>query len=180
MSKITHVTKQAVEIINGHIKSCKPRSAKSKPNFPLWCALRSAKKSNSPIEAVLSGNSCFPFVYQLSAKEIIAERIARRYQITFLQFFLIDKWLCRNGAYSGHYSARISEIPPSVIDFRNACHDEVYEWWQFVLSQAKEDMPLRAIVDQKLTDLILLKTLEITAFLKKNPLLKKKWHVYGM
>jgi hypothetical protein len=180
VSKITHVTKQAVEIINGHIKSCKPRSAKSKPNFPLWCALRSAKKSTSPIEAVLSGNSCFPFVYQLSAKEIIAERIARRYQITFLQFLLIDKWLCRNGAYSGHYSARISEIPPSVIDFRDDCHREIEIWWEFVLSQAKGDIPLRAIVDQQLTDLILLKSLEITSVITKRPSFKKEWHVYGM
>jgi hypothetical protein len=178
--KITPITKQAVEIINGHIGECKPRKRRWEKNFPLWCALRSAKKSASPIRAVLSGNCCFPFLYASSPKEIIAERIARRYQITFLQFALIDKWLCKNGYYNGHPRSRIKEIPSVVINFRDACHREIETWWEFVLSQAKGDIPLRAIVDQQLTDLILLKSLEITSVIKKRPSFKKEWHVYGM
>ena len=181
MPKLTQVTKQAIEIINGHINDCKPRKRADNKNFPLWCALKSVKRHSSPIDAVLKGYARYPYSRQSDAKIIVAERIAKRYEITTLQFDLIENWLCSNGYYNNHYSAKMGEPPECVINVKaRGLNCGITNWWRFVLNQTKNNIPLRAIVDQQLTDLILLKALEIAAFKSKKPLIEKEWHTYGM
>lgn len=187
MAKISNITKILIDLLNEHGKDeFPPRQRNANKNFPLWVALRGAYGQNSNINNVLAGNALYPFVGQSTPKDLIAEKLLKQKSITALQFSLIDDYLCAHGYYNGHWAVSAISPPKTVIPIgrsnkygeKSIVDPGVEQWFVDVLKKIDKPITLRAILDSRVTDLILTKALDITAFLENEKQRKRyKFHL---
>jgi hypothetical protein len=173
VAKFTNATKTLIDLLNEHEKNqFPPRQRHQRRNFPLWVALRGSYGSNSKINNVFAGNARYPFVGESTPKDLIAEKLLKQKKITALQFAFINEYLCKHGYYNGHWAARNISPPKTVIPIgrsnkygeKSIVDDGIEEWFFGVLQKIGKPITLRAILDDRVTDLILMKALDITAF----------------
>jgi hypothetical protein len=183
MAKFSNITKSLIDLLNEHgEKEFPPRQRRKNKGFPLWVALRGAYGQNSKIDNVLAGGARYPFVGQSTPKDLIAEKLLKQKSITALQFGLIDDYLCDHGHYNRHWAVSAISPPKTVIPIgrsnkygkQSIVDDGVDRWFLDVLKKIDKPITLRAILDSRVTDLILIKALDITAFLENEKRKKRK------
>ena len=112
-------------------------------------------KQGSKILAVSSSKAGFAYAAYKDASIAIAKRIARKKQLTSIQYQLVYEHV--QSRYRGHSDWGIC-IPPEVLDLGpSTLERELYALLGDEFS--KQHLPLNFLLSQRLTDLLLLKAL---------------------
>lgn len=157
-SDINDIDKQikrlAIECKKNELARSPTRNKRNGIELPLTGWMKGAKPNEpSKIFAVSECRARFQYSKKWQASEAIAQRIAKKVQLTDIQYvMLIDYILFR---YRGNRPFTVS-IPCFVLNTEGVCKDEIDD----LISPLKPwKEPLNLIISKQFTDLILLKTL---------------------
>lgn len=153
-------------VIAWHIENELPRNKnrenKNGDGSPLTAWLSGAKAGISKIDQVCAGTVRFPYKSNIAALLDLSDRIAKRYEITWHQYdMLIEYLLC---FYSGRSANRYSNLlgmKDSEV-FITGHTSILFD----IQRKLKKRIPLRAIIDPNVTNLILMHQFE-NAFKQK-------------
>ena len=156
------IEKQLIAVNQWHIENELPRNKRrSKRNGagnPLSAWMHGAKGQGSKIIQVTEGKARYPYKSNVEALRTLAERIAKRYQITWFQYDALMRYLC------DRYAGRETH-------FFSACNPGMYGSTKIVGNCNKlgqmhhtslSHMPLRSIIDPNVTNLVLMIQFEET------------------
>lgn len=166
------LTKQLVQLLTTHLKAEIPprgrRNRRDRENFPLTSWMEGWTKPGSKILAVTSNKVRWPWDTQTAGTLRLGDRIAKRYELTWVQLDLVN-WALRRryviyqdrgcgrsvgmayGEYMGTDYGKSEDI------FSAA--------WESALKKAKLERrppPLRALIDPRVTQILLLHQLVST------------------
>jgi hypothetical protein len=165
MTTTAKIGKKDIYDINRQIillaRECKkvelPRAKRYNRNgcgLPLTGWMASVKKG-SKILAVADCKAQFAYRTYNAASQVIAERIAKKKPITSIQYMLVYEYV--QSRYRGGRDG-YPYIPPEVIDLERSMHK--HELVDLLRAEfPRLELPLNFLLSQRLTDLILLKTL---------------------
>ena len=173
MARLTGITRSLIDLIDEHGEKQFPhRKRLHDRNFPLWVAMCGVRGAQSKIKKVVDAGASYPFLNKSVPKDLISERMLKGRSITSLQFNCLDEYISLHGFYNNHHLSR-SPIPPvSVIPIgftdsnrnKSVVGVDIDEWFSGVIKKTKKPISLRAILDERVTDLIMIKALDIEAF----------------
>jgi hypothetical protein len=154
------VSKEVHKLVAASRKAEFPRNVKrcqrNGNERPLTAFMAGAREGEpSKITAVLDGRARYPYSTHSAAVYVLARRIVGKKKITSAQYLLLLEYLSHR--YRGRIdSEKECRNPDLVIDAD--VPDDLFWESRHLLEQAagRSEMPLRAILSQRLTDLILL------------------------
>lgn len=165
--------KQLLEIVRQGFKdalpSAKNRWRRNGNGLPLTSWMKGAPaKCESKIIAVDECKARYPYTQTGAGAKVVAERIAKRFKTTWIQHSLIEDHVLKfyRGANSSFYSYRQSEY---IDEFGpdNTSHVTSDAFWMVCgkLRKQPHDLPLRVLIDARVTNLLLL--MELTERTKR-------------
>jgi hypothetical protein len=161
--------KQIIQLIKEHQKVALPanrrRGNRNGANAPLSAWMLGAHRaSKSKIESVCSGTAAYPSRTWGASSSVLTDRISTRRQLTPAQYVALEQYVFTR--YRGTYRTTFY-TPPSVIHIGKGRYTiDQCDWFRDLTLQLGE-VPLRAILDDRLTELILLRELFVASFSKK-------------
>lgn len=168
LSDNLHVQLKAV--IADHVKNEFPRRRRGPSlhsSIPLWAWIRGAHCKTNKIESVVRGETSPPYSTYGVYRKVACERLAAKYPITHVQVHFLSVRLM-----DGYYSGTVN-LPADIVGCypkwdggitRRAAHESTAMFCEALklLNLKAIDVPLRALLDPLVTNLILLKQLQST------------------
>lgn len=185
------ISREITQIIKNHKHRELPKNTRRKNGhqIPLFAWLRGTPKKyidepGGRIGRLLSENPSdvqFPFVTLGSAKDLIIERIGRRFKPTDLQYAEIYSLLvhryrgrCRPPTYFDRIDGVDRVAYRSLAGENEPSSESVIRWWRELIEELRP-IPLAACIDQRVADLIVLKALgfALSDRGRKDPFMRK-------
>lgn len=164
MAKLTAIEKQLRALLIAHQKLAVPknsrRALRNGNGMPLVSWLHCATRiKGSAIDGVLFGRANSRFYSFGAAAMFLADKIATRYPMTNAQYQFLIAHVFQH--YRGKAPDKSEFSPKFVVTAPNfgGSRWRVFDWFTDQL-QVVHKLPLRAIIDPKVTDLILLYELQ--------------------
>lgn len=164
------VAQQLKELIKQHIDRALPehahRATKKGNGMPLIAWMRGAPKhSASKINAVCEGIARYPYGSVGDGAIVLAKAIAERYDVTWVQLELIETYVLRRyrGKQRNRFRTWAGTVKEQELAFHNTFLDRnVLDQICKELKTSTHQLPLRALIDEQVTQMLLLLQLKET------------------